>query len=73
MKYRLGKSMGSRSLVADSKQTLACMLLSVALLIGLAAHYAWEIWWADPAAALAIAALILREGYETLEESSPAE
>lgn len=70
LKYRLGKSIGSRSLVADSKETLACVLLSVALLIGLGGHYLWGAWWLDPATALVIAVLIVREGFETLEESS---
>jgi divalent metal cation (Fe/Co/Zn/Cd) transporter len=69
LKYRLGQSIGSRSLVADSKETLACVLLSAALLFGLGSHYIWRVWWADSAAALVIAGLILREGYETLEES----
>lgn len=67
LKYRLGKSIGSGSLVADSKETLACMFLSIALLIGLGVYYAWGLWWADPATALVMALLIFREGYETLE------
>ncbi len=69
LKYRLGKSMGSQSLVADSKETLACVVLSVALLIGLGVHYLWQLWWIDPVTALVIAVLIFREGYETLRES----
>ncbi len=69
LKYRLGKSIGSQSLIADSKETLACVALSVALLVGLGAHYVWRLWWVDPAAALVIALLIFREGFETLEES----
>lgn len=73
LKYRLGKAIGSRSLVADSKETLACLLLSIALLVGLGAHALWQIWWIDSVAALVIAALILREGYETLEEAEVAE
>lgn len=68
-KYRLGKRIGSASLVADSKETLACMILSIALLVGLAANYLFELWWADAAAALVIAGLILREGFETLHPS----
>ena len=39
LKYRIGKTIGSRSLVADSKQTLACMYLSLALLAGLGLNY----------------------------------
>lgn len=69
LKYRLGKSIGSRSLVADSKETLACMLLSAALLLGLGAHAIWNWWWIDSAAALVIALLIFREGVETYRES----
>lgn len=68
LKYRLGKSIGSESLVADSKETLACMLLSVALLVGLGLNYLWRIWWADSVAALVIAALVFKEGSATLRE-----
>ena len=70
LKIRLGKAIGSRSLVADSKETLACLLLSVALLVGLSTFYIWRQWWIDPVAALIIAILILREGFETLEEGT---
>jgi divalent metal cation (Fe/Co/Zn/Cd) transporter len=69
LKYRLGKAIGSRSLVADSKETLACVMLSVALLIGLGAFYIWRLWWIDSVAALVIAGLIIREGFETLDEA----
>jgi len=68
MKYQTGKSLESRSLVADSKQTLACMLLSVALLVGLGLNYFFHLWWADPAAGILIAGYLLREGYETWQE-----
>ena len=69
LKYRLGKSIGSKSLVADSKETLACLFLSLALLAGLTANAIWKVWWIDSTAALVIAVLIFREGYETLRES----
>jgi len=68
LKYRLGKAIGSQSLIADSKETLACVFLSMALLAGLAANSIWNVWWIDSAAALVIAVLILREGIETLKE-----
>lgn len=68
MKYKTGKSLESRSLVADSKQTLACMFLSAALLVGLGLNYAFHLWWADPAAGVLIAGYLLREGYETWQE-----
>jgi divalent metal cation (Fe/Co/Zn/Cd) transporter len=68
LKYRTGKSLGSASLMADSKQTLACALLSLALLIGLGLNYLYRVWQADPVIGLVIAALLAREGYQTLKE-----
>ena len=65
-KIRTARKMGSRSLVADSKQTLACVMLSFALLIGLVLNYFYSIWWADPVAGLIIAAFLVREGYEAI-------
>ncbi|MBI5492334.1 MAG: cation transporter [Deltaproteobacteria bacterium] len=67
-KYTTAKKIASRSLMADSRQTLVCSLLSAALLIGLGLNYLWGLWWADPASALVIVAFIFREGYEALAE-----
>ncbi len=60
---RAGRELGSLSAVADSKQTLLCTYLSAALLVGLTlnALFGWS--WADPVAALAIAAIAAREGF----------
>ena len=59
---RAGRELGSASAVADSKQTLLCTYLSAVLLVGLAlnAMLGWS--WADPLAALAIAAIAIKEG-----------
>jgi len=70
-KYRTGKSMGSRSLVADSKETLACMFLSVSLLIGLGLNYVFSLWWSDPVVGLVIAGYLVKEGYGAAREGSP--
>lgn len=67
-KYTLGKSLGSVSLMADSKQTLACALLSLALLVGLGLNYLYGIWQADPVIGLLIVGVLVREGYEALKE-----
>jgi divalent metal cation (Fe/Co/Zn/Cd) transporter len=67
-KYKIGKKIGSRSLVADSKQTLACMFLSAALLIGLGLNYLSGIWQADPIVGLVIVIFLFKEGYETWKE-----
>jgi divalent metal cation (Fe/Co/Zn/Cd) transporter len=67
LKYRTGKALGSASLMADSKQTLACAMLSVALLVGLGLNYRFGIWQADPVIGLVIVGLLIREGRHTLK------
>ncbi|WP_330255464.1 cation transporter [Nocardia sp. NBC_00565] len=59
---RAGRELGSRSAVADSKQTLLCTYLSAVLLVGLLLNsfFGWS--WADPIAALVIAAIAVKEG-----------
>ena len=59
---RAGRELGSVSAVADSKQTLLCTYLSAALLAGLVLNALVGWTWADPVAALVIAALAVREG-----------
>lgn len=59
---RAGSELGSRSAVADSKQTLLCTYLSAVLLIGLVFNAALGWTWTDPVAALGIAAIAVREG-----------
>jgi divalent metal cation (Fe/Co/Zn/Cd) transporter len=59
---RAGREYGSASAVADSKQTLLCTYLSAVLLIGLVANATLGWWWADPVAALVIAAVAVKEG-----------
>lgn len=60
---RAGRELGSASAVADSKQTLLCTYLSAAVLVGLVLNAALGWWWADPAAALVLAVLAVREGW----------
>jgi len=67
-KYKTGKSLGSKSLVADSKQTLACLFMSVSLLIGLGLNYWIGFWQADPIVGLIIVAFLFKEGYEIMFE-----
>jgi divalent metal cation (Fe/Co/Zn/Cd) transporter len=59
---RAGRELGSLSAVADSKQTLLCTYLSAILLAGLVVNSLWGWSWADPVAALGIAAIAVREG-----------
>jgi divalent metal cation (Fe/Co/Zn/Cd) transporter len=71
-KRRTGQALGNRTLVADSAETAFCAFTSAAALlgVGLNAWLGW--WWADPAAALIIAALAVREGIECWEQDDDA-
>ena len=64
-KRRVGQSLGSAATVKEGRQNQLCAYLSVALLLGLGANALFGWWWADPAAALAIAAVALKEGRES--------
>jgi cation diffusion facilitator family transporter len=68
LKYKTGKQIKSRSLIADSKETLACMFLSAALLVGLGLNYLYGFWQADPIVGLIIVVYLLKEGYSTWKE-----
>ncbi|UCC38586.1 MAG: cation transporter [Candidatus Aminicenantes bacterium] len=68
-KYITGKQIESSALIADSKETLACAFLSLALLLGLGSNYLFGFWQADPIVGLIIVAFLLREGLEGWRES----
>lgn len=57
-----GREIGSASAVADSKQTLLCTYLSAVVLVGLLANSLFGWSWADPIAALVLAAIAVKEG-----------
>jgi divalent metal cation (Fe/Co/Zn/Cd) transporter len=63
-KRRTGQQLGNQALIADAAESAFCAFTSAAALlgIGLNAWLGW--WWADPAAALVIAGLAVREGIE---------
>jgi divalent metal cation (Fe/Co/Zn/Cd) transporter len=67
-KRRTGRALGNRTLIADSAETAFCAVTSAATLlgVGLNAWLGW--WWADPVAALVIAALAVKEGLEAWED-----
>ena len=65
-KYRIGRSIGSQSLVADAKETLACVALSFVLLGGVGTNYFFGVWWSDPMAAVVIALYLVKEGWQTV-------
>lgn len=63
-----GERLGSKALVADSRETLACAFLSLSLFLGLGSNYLFGFWQADPIAGLVIAAFLFQEGAEVWGE-----
>lgn len=69
-KRRLAPALGSQAVVSEARQTELCAWLSAVLLVGLALNALFGWWWADPLAALAIAAVAAREGVEAWRAES---
>jgi divalent metal cation (Fe/Co/Zn/Cd) transporter len=63
-KARLGEQLGSSATKSEGRQNMLCAYLSAALLVGLLANALLGAWWADPATAILIAAVAVREGRE---------
>jgi divalent metal cation (Fe/Co/Zn/Cd) transporter len=64
-KQRVGQKLNSSATVSEASQNMICAYLSVALLVGLGANALFGWWWADPAAAMVIAVVAVREGVES--------
>lgn len=65
-KRRVAAELNSRAMVADSRQTDICAYLSAILLAGLTLNALFGWWWADPAAALVMMPIIVKEGVAAL-------
>jgi divalent metal cation (Fe/Co/Zn/Cd) transporter len=63
-KYRLAGDLGSRALRADALLTTSGVALATVTLAGLLLQIALGWWWADPVAALGIAAFLVWGGIE---------
>jgi divalent metal cation (Fe/Co/Zn/Cd) transporter len=61
-KQRIGEKIGSRATYGEGTQTMLCAILAGAVLVGLTANTLFGVWWLDPAIALAISAICVREG-----------
>jgi divalent metal cation (Fe/Co/Zn/Cd) transporter len=61
-KRRLADRLGSAATRGEGTQNLLCAYLAAAVLAGLLGNTLFGLWWLDPAAALAVAAVALREG-----------
>lgn len=69
-KRRLAPVLGSRAQEAEANQTALCAWMSAVVLAGLAANAMLSWWWADPIAALGIAALAAAEAGRTWRAES---
>jgi divalent metal cation (Fe/Co/Zn/Cd) transporter len=63
-KRKVGAALGSAAMHADAKQTDFCVYLSAILLSGLLLNALFDLWWADPVAALIMVPIIAKEGFE---------
>jgi divalent metal cation (Fe/Co/Zn/Cd) transporter len=61
-KRNVAASLGSRAMLADSRQSDICGYLSAILLVGLGANALLGWWWADPVAGLVMVPIIGKEG-----------
>ena len=66
-KRRVAAGIGSRAMMADSKQADFCAYLSAILLGGLLLNALFGWWWADPVAALVMVPIIAKEGLDSMK------
>ena len=64
-KRKVGRELNSSATVSEASQNMICAYLSLALLLGLLANALLGWWWADPVAALVIAAVAAKEAVES--------
>jgi divalent metal cation (Fe/Co/Zn/Cd) transporter len=64
-KRNVGRKLNSSATVSEANQNMICAYLSIALLAGLLANALLGWWWADPSAALVIAAVAAKEGVDS--------
>ena len=72
-KRRLAPVLGSRAQEREASQTRLCAMLSAVVLGGLLLNAALGWWWADPVAALVVAALAAVEGVRSWRADSLAD
>jgi divalent metal cation (Fe/Co/Zn/Cd) transporter len=68
-KRKLAVVTSSAALKADAAESALCGYMAWIALAGLVVNVVWNKPWADPAAALALTPLILREGWEAVHSS----
>jgi divalent metal cation (Fe/Co/Zn/Cd) transporter len=64
-KRRLADKLGSVATRGEGTQNLLCAYLAGAVLVSLLGNALFGFWWLDPAAALVVAAVAVKEGRES--------
>jgi divalent metal cation (Fe/Co/Zn/Cd) transporter len=67
-KLALAEQLGSRALRADAAEAVACIWLSLVVVVGQVAQLAFGVRWIDAATSLAIVGFLVREGREAWQE-----
>ena len=63
-KRALADRLSSRALRADAAEAIACLWLSLVVVVGLIAQFFAGLWWIDAVTSLAIVFFLIREGRE---------
>jgi divalent metal cation (Fe/Co/Zn/Cd) transporter len=69
-KRHLAAKTGSGALRADATESALCGYMAWIALAGLLVNAVWKNHWTDPAAALCLTPIILREGWETIQRKT---
>lgn len=64
-KRRLADTLGSVATRGEGTQNLLCAYLAAAVLVGLLGNTLFGLWWLDPAAALVVAGVAVKEGVDS--------
>jgi len=67
----MGLNLDSKTILKDADCSLACIKLSFILFVG-SLLFLWfpHFWWADAVAAIGLAVVIAKEGWETISAAS---
>jgi divalent metal cation (Fe/Co/Zn/Cd) transporter len=65
---QLGNPQDESIITAEAKETLACGMLSLTMLVGLLLNYAFGWWWADGVTALCMTFWLIKEGQHCWQE-----
>jgi len=60
-KLQLGKKLNNQVLIAEAKETLFCLNLSILVILGIGLNYLFNVWYFDPIAALLMIPWLIHE------------